>query len=220
MLRLLLKLLSQQKWLGCVLVLLKLRLMPVLLCLQELHDLGMTLLALSFLRLEEMHESRRKSRFRLLLMMLLLRLLWLLVLLLLTLLRLLRLQMVLLLLRLRLLRLLIGLPLLRLRLLRLLIVLLLLVRLLIVLLLLLRLLIVLLPLLGKITTMWWLLRMNLLSTHPRPLRSPGSTERRSQTRHAGCRPVGRHLLLTLSLAALARTPGWPFCRPGGLRGLR
>lgn len=200
LLRLLLKLLSQQKWLGRVLVLLKLRLMRVLLCLQELHDLGMTLLALGFLRLEEMHESRRKSRFRLLLMMLLLRLLWLLVLLLLTLLRLLRLQMVLLLLRLRLLRLLIGLPLLRLRLLRLLIVLLL--------------------LLGKITTMWWLLRMNLLSTHPRPLRSPGSTERRSQTRHAGCRPVGRHLLLTLSLAALARTPGWPFCRPGGLRGLR
>ena len=142
-----------------------------------------------------MHESRRKSRFRLLLL---------------TLLRLLRLQMVLLLLRLRLLRLLIGLPLLRLRLLRLLIVLLLLVRLLIVLL----------PLLGKITTMWWLLRMNLLSTHPRPLRSPGSTERRSQTRHADCRPVGRHLLLTPSQAALARTPGWPFCRPGGLRGLR
>ena len=134
-------------------------------------------------------------------MMLLLRLLWLLVLLLLTLLRLLRLLMVLLLLRLlRLLPLLMVLPLLRLRLLRLLIVLLL--------------------LLGKITTMWWLLRMNLLSTHPRPLRSPGSTERRSQTRHAGCRPVGRHLLLTLSLAALARTPGWPFCRPGGLRGLR
>ena len=153
LLRLLLKLLSQQKWLGRVLVLLKLRLMRVLLCLQELHDLGMTLLALGFLRLEEMHEPRRKSRFRLLLMMLLLRLLWLLVLLLLTLLRLLRLQMVLLLLRLlRLLPLLMVLPLLRLRLLRLLIVLLL--------------------LLGKITNMWWLLRMNLLSTHPRPLRSP------------------------------------------------